>query len=190
MNRFLLSLVLSSFFLYGTVFSQQREILKLAQSQLEEGQNVSDSIINDLIKIANDTLSSDSLKVEIVYLFGALCCDTCLAYLIEHVNDRFSYGNGVSEKDQYNATACYSVLVDISYENNRRWKLLQPIFNSLQQNERKEIFIIEINRFMYYIFGKSIAKAIFQYELEENRRKPGKNIIYEKNLLTLLKQYD
>ena len=166
------------------------EVLRIASKQLERHRNVSDSIIVELIKITNDTLSSDSLKVEIVYLFGKLCCDTCLAYLIEHVNDRFDYGRGISDIDQDNATACYSILVDISYDKKQKWKLLQFVFNSLRHKEQKETFIIKVNRLIYYIFGKGIAKEIIQYELEENKRKPGRDLIYEKNLLNLLKQYD
>lgn len=80
----------------------QREILIKAEKQLALCKAVADSTIDRLISISNDSSTIDSVKVEIVYLFG-----DCLVINVQNILSSIlripiSYGIGASGIDQFN----------------------------------------------------------------------------------------
>lgn len=171
------------------VHSQERATLKYAESYFKLNHYIPDSIIKELIAQSENKLTNDSIKVEVIYLFRAYACDTCLAFLINHIASRYSYGSGIHEIDQSNERASYSQLSGIAYDRERRWRLLPLILNSLKKYKKSELEIHRIFNILCYISDEKIAKSIIEFELNENLIKV-RNHIYEENLTLILKKFE
>ncbi len=183
-NRFVLIFLLIPVFLQ-TSSAQERLVIKNAQIGLAEHASSSDSIIQSLIRIADDSLTIDSIKVEIVHFLGKTACDLCITYLIEHINDQFDYGDGISEIDQANLNACWVALGSIAHNKVKKWKLLTPIFNALRYKQQKDQFIRSLSEIFEFISDKKTAESILQFELKQSAEY-SVNRIYKNNLLLML----
>ena len=89
-------------------------------------------MVISLIRMKEDSLIEDSVKVEIIYFLANAACDTCLLYLLNHINDRFNYGSGSSDIDQFNYTACWLLLARVAERENTKWRVLSAIFRSFE----------------------------------------------------------
>jgi hypothetical protein len=176
--------------IYDTITPLQREILHNAYSQMDFHGVVSDSIITKLITIADDSLTIDSVKVEIVRFFGRACCNKCITYLFVHMNDRFNYGEGVSDTDQMNYTAAWSTLLKIASDKHYRWYLFPFIFNELKRETKYEEYFSALYPILIFNADKNTIRCIFEFELNEaiSQWYNMRNYIYEDNLRHLLKR--
>lgn len=186
MPRMRLLLISYLFFVISFDVSAQRGRKNLADAVIMVGQQktVIDSVVLSLIQIKEDSLTNDSVKVEIVYFLAELACDTCLLYLIEHMNDRFNYGLGTSDIDQFNYLACWGMLAKLSKQDNTKWKVLAAIFYSLKMQPRDDMFYEFLLPVVLSITSKEAMKAIVEDKLAEISTKWNK--IYTKNLTQLL----
>ncbi|MBK7936959.1 MAG: hypothetical protein IPJ82_07595 [Lewinellaceae bacterium] len=180
-----LLLFLLIFFTYNNTYGQKQSILVSAQEQIKHQQYISDSIISKLIKISNDTLSSDSIRVDIILFFAKVACDSCLKHLVENIDERYNYGEGISDLDQSREFACLTSLIGIALNQKDKWRLVSPCFNSLR-SERPPPFVSYIRRVLVEITSKKAIKEIIEDELWKNRNKL--NYIYEKNLKQILNE--
>lgn len=169
----------------------QREKIQVLKNQIAINCNNQNSI-NELIKIASTPLTNDSIKVEIIHFFRGFPCDTCIAFLVNHITDRFSYGSGASEMDQFNWNACFSTLANIAMDKNKRWNLIRPILNSLRRERKSNEFVRDLSQILQYISNKEVAKSILQFELDNATHtiRNFRNHVYEDNLRLMLKNYD
>lgn len=168
----------------------QREILGNAEKEFEFGGVVTDQTITRLIKIAEDSLTNDSVKVEIIRFFGRASCNKCITYLFVHMNDRFYYGDGNSDIDQANFIAAWSTLLNIARNKHNRWNLFPFIFNELKREPKDEDYFSALYPILIFNTDKNTIRCIFEFELNEatSQWSNMRNYIYEDNLRLILKR--
>jgi len=182
MKHYLFLLIFLIALLPKNMFGQRSDILNPYRIQLINHQYEVDSIVKELIKLKEDPASTDSLRVDIVHLLAELSCDICLIYLIEHIRDRFNYGEGISDIDQLNEIACKVSIYKIAKEEKNKWRLVDPCLNSIMV-ERDNEFIYTISLVMSTIFTKNGLKAYLEKEIEKN---DWTDNIYKQNLQKIL----
>jgi hypothetical protein len=113
-----------------------------------------------------------------------------LGLLIEHIADVFVYGDGVSDVDQFNTYVTFFTLSSMGYGTNLKWYLIHPIFNALKISNRSEMFILRLSTLLVTTTNKEMAKSMLTLELEkcQSKIRSKRNLIYENNLLLMLKQ--
>lgn len=188
MPRMRLLLISYLFFVISFDLTAQkgREKLSEAAILLNQHKKIADSTVTALIQIKEDRLTKDSVKVEIVHFLADLACDTCLLYLIEHMDDRFNYGSGGSDVDQFNYIACLGLLAQLAEQDNTKWKILASIFQSLKLKNREDAFFSNVRIIALTVTSKTIIKSIIEDELSNSSTRLNK--IYVKNLTGLLER--
>jgi hypothetical protein len=159
------------------------------QKKLSSEEILSDSLKYKLIEIISDKSNNDSLRVDAVRLLARLKCDTCISFLIEHINDRFNYGTGDSETDQATEIACWSALLTVGKDYNFRWHLFQLCITALHMSERDDLSL----ELLLGVLNQVISREELKNTLIEERRKNNANYfsaspskIYEINIDKLL----
>lgn len=182
MRYYLFAMIFLMTLLPISTFSQRPDALKPYRIQLQNHQFEVDSIVKELIKIKEDSTSTDSLKVDIVHFLADLSCDICLTYLIEHIRDRFNYGEGISDTDQINEIACKASIYKIAEQEKKKWKLVGPCLNSIKVDRDNE-FIYTISLVLSSVFTKTGLKAFIENEFQKNKWEDN---MYKQNLEKLL----
>lgn len=181
-SLFLFYIFFASSFNVSAQFGRERLIE--ADILLKQQKKIADSTVILLIQTKEDAQTNDSIKVEIVYFLAQLACDTCLAYLVEHVDDRFDYGSGGSDVDQFNFTACWGLLLQLSEQENAKWRTLSAILFSLKIKPRDDNFYGFIIPVALRITSKAAIRSIIEDKLSKNSTK--RNKVYTKNLTQFL----
>ena len=151
----------------GAAAQVGRIALANAAALMQQEQKAVDSTVNALIRIKEDSLTTDSVKVEIVHFLAKLACDTCLLYLIDHMNDRFNYGSGSADIDQYNWTACWSLLTSLGNREPTRWKVFAAVFRSLQTKPRDDSYFDFIVSVLVSVTPEAALKSIVAARLAD-----------------------
>ena len=136
--------------------SQSNSFLQSLEEKFAAQQILSDTIIYYIETIITDKSNNDSLRVAAVHLLYRIKCDRCISFLLHHINDRFSYGNGNSELDQANYTACWTDLLKIADIPSHRWKLFSQCLYSLQTLDRDDMFMNLILTILLKITSKEV----------------------------------
>lgn len=152
----------------GAAAQSGRLALANAAALIQQEQKAVDSTVHALIRIKEDRLTTDSVKVEIVHFLAKLACDSCLLYLIDHMNDRFNYGSGSADIDQYNWTACWSLLTSLGNREPTKWKVLAAVFRSLQTKPRDDSYFDFIVSVLVSVTPKTVVKSIVEARLADN----------------------
>lgn len=171
---------------------QKRDTLKQVEHLLEELRIEDSLIINQLIEVWNNPTTDDSVRVEIAHFIRKNPHPKGIRLLIDNIERTFVYGVGYSDIDQYNTYASRAILGSISSDEYLKWHVLMPIFDSLKNEKKSEIFLLKLGSLLPNVFTKEVSKIIIEIEIQNSRRIMGKgrNLIYEDNLLRMLKNFE
>jgi hypothetical protein len=185
--------------LSANVIGQSDAFLKSIRHKVNYNIGVKDEEIFNLMDIVKLKTDKDSARVEAVYLLDKINCDTCIMFLINHVNEPFSYGEGISDLDQMNSMACWHVLISrhSRWSSNspndiaERWRLFSLCLKSLHESVRDETFLIFLVDVFTGATSKDMYKTILLDEKKRNKSQFGTNsAIYDINLTNTLKLLD
>ncbi len=155
--------------------------------------------VDSLIAVYGKSYPNDSARVDIIYKLGAISkqqefgCGLCIQFLIEKIDARFIYGNGISELDQGKGKAAFSQLLGIVRDTSKRWSVLQALFNALKEKDRNDSFIRSVYALLNVMSNSLVAKEIVEFEIsatgcDHNCRKAYPS--YQKNLKSLLGKFE
>ena len=97
-----------------------------------------------------------------------LACDGCLLYLIDHLNDRFNYGSGSADIDQYNYMACWSLITSLGNREPTQWKVFAAVFRSLQTKPRDDFYFYFIISVLVSVTPETSVKSIVAARLADH----------------------
>ncbi len=166
---------------------QSSTFLSYAKQRFYDQSALPDPILDSIFFIIENKSNSDSLRVDAVHFLYEIKCDSCITFLLDHVNDRFIYGNGNSELDQVNYTACWTDLLKLSRDDKYRWKVFSAYLYSIQNKERDEVYSQFLIPILLNVTSKEAIIAVLKEEFKKNNLKYSyKNLIYEKNINSIL----
>lgn len=178
------------FFLIFSPFSskgQSANFLLSAKQRFHNQHSLPDAIIDTIIIIAKNKSNNDSLRVGAVHLLYEIKCDSCIVFLINNVSERFNYGEGISDLDQSNYSACWTDLLKLSQNSQQQWKLFLYYLYCIKTIERDDRFNRALLPVLFNITSKDALKAILKEELRKNDLQfSKKNLILEKNIFGIL----
>ena len=183
-------------FIFTSATGQTIPFLRNTAYKVNNHLEIKDEEIFRLMDIINAKTESDSERVDAVYLLDKINCDTCVLFLINHINEMFDYGEGISELDQMNFMACWSVLINrhASWAVNRpddiveRWRLFSLCLKSLHEFERDEKFLMLLIDIFSRGNSKDMYRVILLDEMKRNKsRFRAKSTIYDVNLSNILR---
>ena len=118
-----------------------------------------------------------------MHFLAQLACDSCLLYLIDHLNDRFNYGSGSADIDQYNYMACWSLITSLGKRELTKWKVFAAVFRSLQTKPRDDSYFDIIVSVLISVTTKTAVKSIVAARLADSNIKFDR--VYIQNLKRL-----
>jgi len=169
----------------NTAVAQKNQILNDYWSQFGEGQNIIDNAATELIRIKQDSTTTDSLKVKIVLLLAQAECSICIEHLVDNYFEHFNHGDGISDIGQALESACAYSIELICRDNNRKWKLVLPLLNSLKTS-RDNRWLDLVSTYLSSIFTKPGFKAFVENELLQNQWEDN---VYKQNLRKILAEF-
>ena len=111
-----------------------------------------------------------------MHFLAQLACDSCLLYLIDHLNDRFNYGSGSADIDQYNYMACWSLITSLGNRELTQWKVFAAVFRSLQTKPRDDFYFDFIVSVLIPA-GQAQNEGLHQF-IDRHKNDPGLSFAY------------
>ncbi len=154
-------------FVVKPAFAQKKQVVQDYFYQIRANQNNIDQAAKELIRIKQDSTTSDSLKVKIVFILADAGCDICIQHLMDNYFEFFNYGEGISDGDQARQVACLHSIAKMIDDDVDKWKLISPLLNSLKTN-RDNTWLEVVSGNLSQILTKPVFKAFLDNEIEKN----------------------